>query len=115
MTIKPFFSRFLETQNTTATRNLAPANTQNPITMHTMKYPSDNETFDPKDLGFAINLRREALPDPAYAVKLIREALHTSDAPPLKPADTGGNCKPGDVVTLAFPSDSDAMEGRLRF
>ena len=115
MNIKPFFARFLDAQKTVATTNLAPAkNAKEPITMHTLKFPSDNDTFDPTNHGYAVKLRREALPELPYAVKLRREALHLSESP-LKEANTGNCNKPGNVVTLAYPSDSDVMEGRLRF
>ena len=104
MNIKPFFARFLCTQNTA---------TSTPTT-HTLKYPSDNDTFNPNDRGYAVKLRREALPDPGYATKLRPEAVSLSE-PQLKDANTCTPQKPGNVVTLAFPSDSDHLEGRLRF
>jgi len=120
MNIKPFFARFLCTQNTA---------TSTPTT-HTLKYPSDNDTFNPNDRGYAVKLRREALPDPGYATKLRKEAVYRSDPgyatkfrpeavslsePQLKDSNTCTPQKPGNVVTLAFPSDSDHLEGRLRF
>jgi len=110
MNIKPFFARFLDVQKvaTTAKPGL------NTPSMQTMKYPSDNDTFDPSDRGYAVKLRREALPDPGYAVRLRREAQNLSESS-LKEAKDCTPAKPGDIVTLAYPSDSDAIGGRLYF
>ena len=110
MTIKPFFARFLEVQ-TPVTTNSKPGKAPE---MHTMKYPSDNDSFNPNDRGYAVKLRREALPEPLYAAKLRREAVDLSQES-LKEANCKTPEKPRNVVTLAYPSDSDVMEGRPRF
>ena len=122
MMIKPFFARFLDVQKGAAT------NTK--LEMKTMKYPSDNDTFDPSDRGYDVKLRpfSQAVRDPGYAVKLksVGEALRDRGyavkyrpvplSESLKEANTQEKPKkPGDIVTLAYPSDSDVISGRLQF
>jgi hypothetical protein len=124
MNIKPFFARFLDVQKSAATNSK--------LEMKTMKYPSDSDTFDPSDRGYAVKLKpfSEAVRDPGYAVTLkpVGEALRDPGyavtfrpvAPylaesSLKEAKDCTPAKPGDIVTLAYPSDSDAIGGRLYF
>jgi len=109
MTVLPFFARFLDTQKTVGTKTPA----MNPgETMHTLKYPSDNDTFNPNDRGYDVKLRHDVFAEPSF-VKFRPEVLQNAVAGELKEANSGWNPnKPGNVVTLAYPSDSDVIGGR---
>ena len=111
MEIKPFFARFLDTQKTVAAPALSASNA--PATMQTMKYPSDSDSLNPNGGGPALKLPSQGLlAKIAEAFRPKARNIAEGIAEGLKEANTKGSGAPGNVVTMAYPSDSDVIGGR---